>query len=341
MKVSSPGDLLGLVPYLLGFRPSESLVLLLIGAGRVRLTARLDLPRVQLPPVDVSRGELTPAAAVPALLGQFRELVEQTNADAMMLVGYSSRPEATRQLLELVAASLEPLGLIDALYVDDARWWSVLRPVGDGPGEGTPYDLDSHPMAAEAVYAGLTAAGGRAEIEARVTGPSAAELAPLERLGHEAMVTLADLTRGQRQELMSAEVSAFVAAPRRLDDAECARLAVLCYDLHVRDVAWVAMDRATIGQHLDLWGQVVARSVAPWELAPLCLFGMAAWISGDGATQNCCTERALGLDPSYTMAGLLDDINRRVLAPTHWDSMAVELRREVLGAAAKKTTRRR
>jgi hypothetical protein len=129
-------------------------------------------------------------------------------------------------------------------------------------------------------------------------------------------------------------VTAFVAAPRRLDDAECARLAVLCCDLHVRDLAWAAMDRSNIGDHLDLWGQVVSRSVAPWELAPLCLFGMAAWISGDGALQNCCADRALGLDRSYSMAGLLADINHRVLAPSSWDSMAVELRQGVVGAAA-------
>jgi hypothetical protein len=338
MKVSTPGDLLGLVPYMLGFRPSESMVLLLICGRRVRLTARLDQPRLDLRGNGVRPGDLTLAAAT--LVEEFRDLVDKTDAEAMMLLGYSSRPEPTRQLLELVADSLEPLGLIDALYVGDTHWWSVLRRDAEGRDEGNPYDLGSHPMAAEAVYAGLTAAGGRAAVEARVTGPPGTELARLERLGHEAMVTLADLSLSQRQELVSASVSAFVAAPRRLDDAECARLAVLCYDVEVRDVAWVVMDRSTIREHLDLWGQVVARSVAPWELAPLCLFGMAAWISGDGALQNCCTDRALGLDRSYTMAGLLSDINRRVLAPSRWDSMAVELRREVLGAAPHSRKRR-
>ena len=105
LKVSTPGDLLGLIPYLLGFPPQESLVLLLIGEGQVRLTARLDLP-----PPDVSA-----TRAAPLVVQQLSDLADRTAADALVLLAYSSRPEPARQLLELLAVALEPLGLIDAV----------------------------------------------------------------------------------------------------------------------------------------------------------------------------------------------------------------------------------
>ena len=36
-------DLIGLVPYLIGFHPEESLVVIVIEDGRVQVTARVDL----------------------------------------------------------------------------------------------------------------------------------------------------------------------------------------------------------------------------------------------------------------------------------------------------------
>ena len=124
-------------------------------------------------------------------------------------------------------------------------------------------------------------------------------------------------------------MTGYLDQPRRLSDADCARLAILAANVTVRDLAWVAMTRDDIDDHLSLWGQVVARTIAPWEPAPLCLLGMAAWISGNGALQNCCADRALRLDPSYSLAGLLDDINRRVLPPGFWDVLSAEMTKEV------------
>jgi hypothetical protein len=140
---------------------------------------------------------------------------------------------------------------------------------------------------------------------------------------------VAAMSRTGRQQLVAALVREFLAEPRRLDDLTCARLAVLVADIAVRDVAWALMTRTEAEHHCDLWGQVVARAVAPWEAAPLCLLGMAAWISGNGALQNCCADRVHHVDPTYSMASLLDDISQRALPPTCWDLLAPELRAEV------------
>jgi hypothetical protein len=310
VKVSGPADFLGLVPYLLGFRPQESLVLLLIRDGRVLLTARIDLPALE--------------ATAPAV-EQLLDLSQRHHASGLVLLAYGSAAGRARTVAELVARELGPHGLVDALFVDDSRWWSLTCGPGCCPAAGTRYDLRNHPMAAEAVYAGLTAVAGREEIEAQVGGPPAADFGLLEVVTAAVVREQQGRAPRQRQSDMAAAVQEFLAEPRRLSDEECARFAVLAADVAVRDVAWTAMTRAGIDDHLDLWGQVVARTISPWEVPPLCLLGMAAWIAGNGALQNCCTARARRADPDYSMAGLLDDINQRALPPSFWDSIKSDL----------------
>ncbi|HEX8509596.1 MAG TPA: DUF4192 domain-containing protein [Propionibacteriaceae bacterium] len=311
VRASSPADLLALVPYLLGFRPEESLVVVLIRSGQVLLTARIDLPPVS------SHREVT---------GQMADLATQHSADAMVVFAYSEGAEPAKSLLSELIDGLTACGLIDALYVDGHRWWSLMCTASCCPPEGTPFDPSTSQLAAEAVFAGLGAAPARSSIEAQVRGPNATDLHRLSALGLDAERAHASLTQEQRVQLMSARVASFLAMPGPLGDDACAELAVLAVDVTVRDVAWAAMSRPDIDDHLDLWGQVVARAVAPWEAAPLCLLGMAAWISGNGALQNCCADRARRVHPGYSMTTLLDEINQRALPPSFWDLMAADMR---------------
>lgn len=311
VTASTPGDLLGLVPYLLGFRPSESLVLMLIRHGQVLLTARVDLP---------------PPRLAEEVLDQFVLLAEQHDASGLVLFGYSVEAQDLRPLLEVLVEGLQQHGLVDALIVDQERWWSLMCTGTCCPAAGTPYDPESHPMAAEAVYAGLTVVADRTQIEQDVSGPPASDNSSLERVAAGVARELRRRSTRQRAELMATLVRGFVTEPRRLSDEECARLAVLAADVAVRDVAWALISRQDVEDHLDLWGQVVRRAVAPWEVPALCLLGMAGWISGNGALQNCCTDRAVRIDPTYSLAGLLAEINERALSPRLWDVMAPELR---------------
>ena len=314
VTATSPGDLLGLVPYLLGFPPEESLVLMLIRDRSVLLTARLDLPAVD---------------EAPAALGQLVALASQHEASGLVVFAYSQRRRDARGLLERLVPGLRSYGLLDALYVGPDRWWSLTCTAGCCPEEGTAYDLTSHRMAAEAVYAGLAVAGSRSEVAGLAAGPPAGDHPPLTELARVVATDIAPLTVPQRCRLVVAEVQGWLAAPRRLDDAECLRLAVLVTDLTTRDSAWALMTRDDINDHVDLWSQVVARAVPPLQPGPLCLLGVAAWIAGNGALQNCCSERARQLDPDYSMAALLDDINAGALSPSVWDGLATDMRREL------------
>lgn len=133
-------------------------------------------------------------------------------------------------------------------------------------------------------------------------------------------------SRSQRERSIRALVADFIERHQagecpHLTDADRLRLACLAGDVLVRDVAWAMMQRATAPAHAELWQQVVERTVAPFEAAPLCLLGMAAWISGQGTLQVCCIDRVQSVDPDYSMGDLLAEINRRAMPPQMWDDM--------------------
>ena len=69
-----PADLLALIPFQLGFHPAESAVTVFLHAGKVKMTARVDLP---------------PPAAAAEFARQLRGLVRQHDIDELVLFAYS------------------------------------------------------------------------------------------------------------------------------------------------------------------------------------------------------------------------------------------------------------
>lgn len=312
IKAKRPSDFVVLVPYLMGFQPQESLVAMLFDGSVQLLTARVDL---------------VPADLIDDLVEQVVNVARRQPADRVMLLAYSVDAELATTTLDRAIERI-PLEVIDALYADGSRWWSRLCSAPDCcPDEGTPYDISSEVVAAEAVFAGLSAEESREAVARRVLGPPEQDAPGLRLLAGRIHGELNVRTQSQRAEEMSALVDNSLGQPD-LDDETCARLAALCVDLAVRDVAWAMMTRADAALHVDLWQQVVSRTAAPYESAPICLLGMAGWISGNGALQVCCIERMQKVNKGYGMAGLLDDINRRALAPSFWDEFAEAMRGE-------------
>src|SRR5215213_6296829 len=166
ITLSRPGDLLGVVPYLVGFHPEESVVAVMLRSGRVVLTIRVDVP---------------PASGAADLAAQIARLVVQHGAQHLVLIGYSINPQI-RELLMEMAWKLTPSGLQDVLFVDGQRWWSLMCAGDCCPSDGQPYDPRSSPIAAQAVYAGLAARPDRRALEADVSGPAEDEHPELSRL---------------------------------------------------------------------------------------------------------------------------------------------------------------
>jgi hypothetical protein len=314
LKISGPADLVAVVPFLLSFHPHESLVAVLIASGRVVVTARLDLP---------------PAAGARRIAMEFGSLADRQGADEVVVIAYSSDAAHARGVLGELIDEMSGTSLSDAIYVDGHRWWSLTCHGSCCPPEGRRYEVETHPLAAEAVFAGLAVRADREQLRRLAAGPDPADLDPLVRRAAELASEVA-ASGSEAADLVETTVGDALGAGERPSTDTLLRLALLCRQILVRDRAWALMERPTAHQHVQLWADVVA--VTPPELAaaPVCLLGVAAWINGDGALLNICLDRIAAVDPTYTLGHLLADISERALPPTFWDEWVVDLR-ETLG----------
>ncbi|MEU7571610.1 DUF4192 domain-containing protein [Micromonospora sp. NPDC049240] len=157
LSVRSPADLVAAVPYLLGFHPEDSVVVVAVRGRRVVFAARGDLPEPGVEPGPAAR--------------HLAQVVARQDADAATVIGFGPATRVTG-VVDAVGAALDDVGLIvlDALRVTDGRWWSYLcdEPTCC-PVEGTPYDPAASRVSAAAVFAGQVALPDRAALAAQVS----------------------------------------------------------------------------------------------------------------------------------------------------------------------------
>lgn len=312
-----PADFLAVIPYLVGFHPDESVVAVFSHRGRVLLTARVDLP----PPQQAAE-----------LADSFAVISARHQVDEVVLVVYGAVAADARAVLERLVGSVGA-PIREAVLVVGGRWWSLTCRSGCCPPEGTPYEPASHPLAAEAVYAGLSAQPSRVELQRQVGGPDEVDEVRLVAAAATVQQQTAGQDRGVRAALMAATVQRYLESDEPPDDDDCLLLAVLAADIAVRDVAWAMVTREDADDHLRVWSRTVARTPQDLARGPLGLLGVTAWIAGQGALQNCCAERLHELDPGYTLGRLLNDISERALPPRSWDDMADDMQEEVSAVA--------
>jgi hypothetical protein len=102
-------------------------------------------------------------------------------------------------------------------------------------------------------------------------------------------------------------------------------LGLLVTQVDLRDLAGALISPTNAEDHVRLWGSVVAHVPPTLAAAPLCLLGMAAWLSGSGALLNCCCERLVQVAPEYSMGRLLTEISDRALPPSLWEQIGGEM----------------
>jgi hypothetical protein len=302
------------VPHLLGFVPSKSLIV--IGAGppldRINLTLRFDLPDPPNPRVarDIAQH------AVSVLTGQQQALA--------VAIGYGPGPLVT-PIADAIrkAARRAGLELRDVLRVQSGRYWSYLcRNPDCCPPQGVPLD-PGHPAGAAMDAAGMPVLPDRAALAASI-GPlggitRTSMRDATRRAETHAISLLSQASRSGRPrdakrlvllEGLSAVTDALATyrqGGRFVTDDQVAWLALALTSLRVRDDAWARMEVDFRDAHSRLWTDVVRRAEPVYLPAPACLLAFTAWQCGNGALANLALDRALAVDPGYSMALLLRD----------------------------------
>ena len=352
IRISDPGELIETVPYLLGFHPRESLVLIGLAGGadgaepqQIQVTVRLDLP-------DPAAGGLDAEALRP--LG---DVLRRADSEAMaaVLVTESVRgdPRASEELTacrDLLTVTMAAAGVevLDVLVATGRRWWSLCcEQLGCCPDAGHQRALGCSEAAAQATFAGLVALPDRQAMAATLAGRSAEQRAALlPRLAEaelseaeltrtelaEAELTRAELTRAELAEAepardgpapaqaarRQAQVTALLAAAAEFQpDLSAERLAghaVALTDLAVRDALWLAVDDGSAGVS-RLMAELHTRLPPPYDAAPLFLFGWSQWRAGNATLAMMAAERVLESQPGYSAAVLLVTAAQRGLDP--------------------------
>jgi Domain of unknown function (DUF4192) len=320
LRAATPDAVLAVVPHMLGFYPSRSLVVLGLGEqGRVMVTFRYDLPESADYELDTDIAE-----HAGSVLGRER-------ISAALLVGYGPE-ELVLPVLALTAARLGNRGiqLQEALRAEGGRYWSLLcDDVTCCPPEGRSYDPGSHPAAAAMSAAGLSAQPDRAALARTIQRPagwadhvSRATLAARLRLAR--VVELGEAAGDRDPKLRATRIGRrqvqqairHYRAGGSIDSVEhLAWLAVVLADIRVRDDAWARMDPGHREDHCRLWTDVLRAAALDFVPAPASLLAFTAWQAGNGAVAVIAVERALAADPDYSMAHLLDGAIQAALPP--------------------------
>lgn len=316
LSVRSPADLIAVVPFLLGFHPADSVVVVALHRKRVVFAARADLPG----PGD--RAETGAAADYIA------EVVGRQRADAATVIGYGPADRVT-PAMDAVGAAVDRAGLrvLDLLRVTGDRYWSyTCEDPHCCPADGVPFDPATSEVAAAAVFAGQVALPDRAALTGQVApvgGTARESMRQATERAEDRLVAVLDAAPANDllggRALRAAGESAVRAAidpptdATGLSDDEVAWLSLLLTHIPIRDYAWERTDGED--RHLALWTDVLRRCDPDLAAAPASLLAFAAWRAGQGALAVIALERAFEAQPDYSMARLLDDVLRRGVTP--------------------------
>jgi hypothetical protein len=340
VRISAPADILGVLPYRIGFHPSESLVVVCLEGPRRRdrLVMRVDLPG---------------AAEQRGVAADIAERVAHVGATSSVVVVYTEDADAGRGRTRLAGAGLvqalrsafrrHEIHLHEALLVRAGRWWSYLcHDPSCCPLEGTP--LPEEPTAATLRYAAEAVAQGervladRDELRRSVEPSDHAVATAVRRLAGKETAALVDdvLAEGGSPGLRALTMATlarlrtrWARGDRRLEPADAALVLLGLHDKRARDATMTGVLDDDADTLLDLLG-ALARQADDADAAPVCTaLGWVAYAHGHGALAAVAAERALRCAPDYSMAQLLLDGLDRMLGPEHVRAVSEAVRAEL------------
>lgn len=338
VSLRGPAELADALPYLLGFHPDDSAVVVALHGERGRFGGRI---RIGIPPEP----EEWPSVAVQiasCLEGGSRSRGEQLEGALVFLCQApapgESGAEVNKRLRPLaqqlrIACGRRDMPVFEALCISGGRYFSYCCPDPRCcPPEGKPLAAPgTTALAAAAAYAGVQQPGTLKEMEARFAAVDSSAVPAQERALDAAGAALVprmlsddgiSRVRAETLALAGRLLDRFRGSPPRtsawsvadaeddtlVEDSEAASAILGLQDRRTRDQAAEWMEGADVDPALRLWRALARRCVGPYAVhaaAPLTLAGWVAWSGGDGPAARVALGRALRTDPRYVFAQLL------------------------------------
>lgn len=322
--LTSPHDLLAAIPFLIGYHPQNSLVMVSLKVDAVGMAMRVDLP-----------SEIA-SEGYDLLASHF----VREGAEAAFIVAYADSSSADPEsILINTSAALVRAGIDikESLIVRNNRFRSML--CNDStccPPDGNEVpELDSTRIAAEHVIAGhpmpfesvdglvqsIAAVpssceiGWQDEVQDFWVSSDSEEINDLQRDGATAIIDLA----GEYRELRGAE-----------DRELVARVIGRMSDIQVRDFALGSHSDETADFYWTMWRDLLRIAPRGFVAPVACLFAAMAYERGEGALAHKALDRALHDDDQYSLALLLRRVFTAGWPPHSFSAMRAQLHPKVV-----------
>jgi hypothetical protein len=316
-RISGPEELLQAVPYLLGFHPADSLVLVGLDGKRVTVSARLDLADVVFGGARYTLTALAECGSTSVIGVVYDHAVSADDC-------YDERP--WQDLVLDIEVEADALGcrLDDAVLVSGNRYWSLMcSDFTCCPREGREVEHAGSAFSAAATYAGLVALPDRAALVTMLDPlPDDDRNALVDAIGRVEYESVRLTIHGGGARYERAAKRAVFAAARASEapdwhgtsDADVSRFAAALRITPIRDAVWMAIDDRRIDGR-PLWRDLGRRLPSPYDAPPLFLYGWASWRHCEGALARIAADRAVLSNPDYTAADLLLAALNQVVDP--------------------------
>ena len=322
--LTSAHDLITAVPFLIGFHPTNSLVLIAVKDGAIGLAMRIDLPSH----IDSDEIDLLAHHFI------------RDQAQAALLVAYmpQERSDGDSILISLGAGLIRNgIEIQESLLITGGRYRSIICRDGmccPAAGKALPAIEDSA-IAAEHVVAGIPMPYGDiselidsiaadsqslskewiSDVSGYLVDEDSPEIGPLRRDGVEAMLLLLDEFRIGR-------------GPT--DQSLVARVIGRMSDVQVRDYAMGVHQEDNYDLFFAMWRELLRLSPVG-SVAPIaCIVAAMAYENGDGALAQRALDRAISDNASYPLAALLRRVFNAGWPPQSFAQMRSELHPKVI-----------
>ncbi|RZQ59916.1 DUF4192 domain-containing protein [Amycolatopsis suaedae] len=323
---SDPGDLLAALPYLLGFRPARSLVLIGHRGRRPSVVGRV--ARLDLPPPRYDE-EAAAMVVTPGRMG------DDFGVTLVVVGKHDEEPQAPRALggrlphsglVDAVGARLAGcgIGLLHAMWVPEigtGEQWHCYQDTGCG---GVLPEIESSVAAATVSATGQVTYGSRDEMAAVLAPDPPDALARRSALLAKASVAArgdpawSDKATAAGLAVVRAALTESERGTLDLTDDRIVRLATALGNSRVRDaclaLAVNAADEPCRAAE-RLWLALTRATPAPERADPASLLAYAHYQRGSGAFAVMALEAALDADPGHVLSTLLLACLNKALPP--------------------------
>lgn len=325
--LTSPHDLLSAIPFLIGYHPTDSLVLVSLKEGAVLMAMRVDYPKS----ADSDQCD--------ALVAH----LSRNEADGALIVAYV--PEHVTDGVEVLtslsrALSGAQIELKEALLICNGRWRSTLcEDIECCPLEGKPLpEISSSRIAAEQVSTGKVMPFANEEELANslASAPLAFDESFMERVKNAAITaenpklsSLQRLGAVSVIDLASRFIAGSVGANIESDQELSARVLGALNDIQVRDFALGSHTDATHEIYWQMWRYLLRIAPIGFVAPVATLFAATSYERGEGALAQRALDRAAADDATYSLTSLLRRVFSAGWPPESFATMRKELHPKV------------